>query len=176
LRFSVGSGSNVSYFMTRQSFFETSTRVQPSSPHQISREQKEIERLESQLDELKRQSRSGLGGTTVKNRAKAKEELGARRKPNPYPGKPRGMPVQVWVESEHSRDRYMARWAARLIRFEADEDGQVTAQRFTPEEAELLTRPRRRSKLLQKRIEQLRARKAAERIQRAKHAAMCRWR
>jgi hypothetical protein len=70
----------------------------------------------------------------------------------------------------------MARWAARLIRFEADEDGQVTAQRFTPEEAELLTRPRRRSKLLQKRIEQLRARKAAERIQRAKHAAMCRWR
>jgi hypothetical protein len=70
----------------------------------------------------------------------------------------------------------MVRWAARLIRFEAGEDGQVTIQRFTPEEAEQLTRPRRRSKLLQKRIEQLRARKAAERSKRAKHAAMCRWR
>jgi hypothetical protein len=111
----------------------------------------------------------------VKNRAKTKEESGARRKANPYPGKPRGMPVQVWVESEYSRDRYMARWAARLIRFEAGEDGQLTVQRFTSEEAELLTRPRRRSRLLRKRIEKLRARKAAERSQRAKHATMCRW-
>jgi len=114
----------------------------------------------------------------VKNRAKAKKKSGAKRKPNPYPGKPRGMPIWAWVEYQDSLDRYITRWAAGLIRTEVDEHGRVTTRRMNSKEVEELSRRQhsKHSKLLQKRIEQLRARKAAEQILRAKHAAMCRWR
>ena len=98
----------------------------------------------------------------------------AKRKRNPYPGKPPGLPVWYWVEQEEALDRYMDRWARRLLVTGVDEKGRRTVQ-FLGEEAQRFATPPRRSKLLQKRIDQLRVRKAAERKARARQAALRRW-
>jgi hypothetical protein len=99
----------------------------------------------------------------------------AKRKRNPYPGKPPGVSVSVWVEHEEALDRYITRWAAGLILAGVDENGRPTVRKLTHEEIQSGSKPPRRSKLLQKRIDQLRARKGAERKARARRAALRRW-